>query len=236
MPALTSTRTALASLSTSDAVGGRIALQTPERLCCHSAGAVSRAAPGGGSEPARARSVRPASILDSSPGIWRTASYDLVLAELCAGAPHGLPSRSAARVREIPGVESAALANLPPLSGTLVGDEIGSLTTAQPRVASMTFLNGVGPDYFSTLRIPIARGRPFGDRDSRSAPGVVIVNQTLARRLWKSEDVVGRSVRFDSAQRPARSRSSASRRTPSTTSRPRRPRPFLYLPPRPARR
>ena len=79
------------------------------------------------------------------------------------------------------------------------------------------------------MRIPMVRGRPFGDRDSRSAPGVVIVNQTLARRLWNSEDVVGRRVRFDSPKAGTLEvvgvAQDAKYDEPTE-----RPRPFLYLP------
>ena len=57
--------------------------------------------------------------------------------------------------------------------------------------------NEVAPDYFATLGVPLVRGREFTARDSATAPRVVIVNETLARRLWPGEDPLGKRLRFD---------------------------------------
>src|SRR5262249_12432127 len=46
----------------------------------------------------------------------------------------------------------------------------------------------VTPGYFAALHIPVARGRAFADSDSASAPPVVLVNETLARRWWPTGD------------------------------------------------
>jgi predicted permease len=51
-------------------------------------------------------------------------------------------------------------------------------------------------DYFETMRIPILRGRGFTDADRAGAPPVVVVNQTLARRLFADEDPLGRQIRL----------------------------------------
>ena len=44
--------------------------------------------------------------------------------------------------------------------------------------------NGVGPDYFKTMGIPILSGRDFADADRPGAPLAVVVNQTMADRYW----------------------------------------------------
>jgi putative ABC transport system permease protein len=54
----------------------------------------------------------------------------------------------------------------------------------------------VQPDYFSLLGIPILRGRAFSAADSPTAPKTIIVNETMARRLWGTTDPVGQRVRF----------------------------------------
>src|SRR4030095_4948090 len=51
------------------------------------------------------------------------------------------------------------------------------------------------PDYFKVLRIPLLKGRHFSGQDVRDAPGVVIVNDVLAQRLWPNEEVIGKRLR-----------------------------------------
>ena len=53
------------------------------------------------------------------------------------------------------------------------------------------------PGYFGTLGLPLVAGREFTDRDDAEAPRVVIINQTLARSTWGSEDPVGRNLVLD---------------------------------------
>jgi predicted permease len=52
----------------------------------------------------------------------------------------------------------------------------------------------VTPAYFSTLRIPVKKGREFTDRDTRNAPLVAIVNETAARRFWPGQDPIGQQI------------------------------------------
>jgi predicted permease len=56
--------------------------------------------------------------------------------------------------------------------------------------------NAVTPGYFRTLRIPLAAGRSFEDRDDEHAAPVAIVNDTMARRFWKAADgAVGKRIK-----------------------------------------
>jgi predicted permease len=52
----------------------------------------------------------------------------------------------------------------------------------------------VGPAYFSTMGIRILRGRAFDKEDRDAGPGVVMINETLARRLWPDVEAVGRHI------------------------------------------
>ncbi len=52
----------------------------------------------------------------------------------------------------------------------------------------------VGPGYFSTMGIHILRGRAFGREDTEASPGMVILNETLAHRLWPGDEAVGRQI------------------------------------------
>jgi predicted permease len=56
----------------------------------------------------------------------------------------------------------------------------------------------VATDYFKTLGIPLVRGRDFNDRDTASSTPVVIVNETLARRLAPDGNAIGKRLRMDS--------------------------------------
>src|SRR6185369_5445760 len=56
----------------------------------------------------------------------------------------------------------------------------------------------VATDYFKTLGIPLVRGRDFDDRDTASSTPVVIVNETLARRLAPDGNAIGKRLRMDS--------------------------------------
>ena len=55
----------------------------------------------------------------------------------------------------------------------------------------------VTPGYFPALGIGIADGRPFDDRDRPGAPNVVMISETLARRLWPGQQAVGRRLMVD---------------------------------------
>ena len=48
--------------------------------------------------------------------------------------------------------------------------------------------------YFAAIRAPILRGRTFDSHDDATSRPVVIVNETLARRLWPNEDPIGRRI------------------------------------------
>lgn len=106
-------------------------------------------------------------------------------------------------LRAQPGTESAALASALPL--TLV-DNNTSATVIEGRTAAkgedMRFLvNTVSPDYLRTLRIPLVAGRDFTRNDSETSLRVAIVNETMARRFWKSPDAsLGNRVRVGRGQ------------------------------------
>ncbi len=57
------------------------------------------------------------------------------------------------------------------------------------------------PKYFRTMGIPLLEGREFTDRDTVASPGVIVINQALARRYWAKKDPLGQRIklgRYDS--------------------------------------
>ncbi|HEV8132145.1 MAG TPA: ABC transporter permease [Acidobacteriota bacterium] len=97
------------------------------------------------------------------------------------------------RVRALPSVESAALADYLPLGtasrGTSVSIEGHTPPPGQEGIPINTF--DVGPDYFRAMGTPVLRGREFGRKDDASAPRVVIINEAIASRFWRGRDPVG---------------------------------------------
>src|ERR1700728_2228319 len=60
----------------------------------------------------------------------------------------------------------------------------------------------VSPGYFRTIGIRMRSGRDFTDRDSATAPGVVIVSQMVARRLWPGEEPIGKRISMEDDPKP----------------------------------
>jgi len=101
-----------------------------------------------------------------------------------------------ARVRALPGVESAAFARMTPLGyGTYSSTPI-AVDGYQPPLEEQPTVdyNQVSADYFSTLGIPLLSGREFTRADDENAPLVAIVNQTMAARYWRDQDPIDRRL------------------------------------------
>ena len=93
------------------------------------------------------------------------------------------------RLRELPGVQSAALAGWPLMSGIGWPGFI-SVDGAPPRQDSAEFL-GISPGWIQTMQIPILEGRDF--RAGDASPGVAIVNAAFAKRYFDGRNPIGRS-------------------------------------------
>ena len=107
------------------------------------------------------------------------------------------------RVAALPGVISASAANRMPLYNNgismpflIAGRPVPPSTEAGASSQTADYY-AVTPDFFATLKIPLARGRDFNSRDTLSAPLVVIVNQTFARRYFANDEPVGKSITLD---------------------------------------
>jgi predicted permease len=96
------------------------------------------------------------------------------------------------RVRALPGVSGAALADLLPFAGDRSWDVVGEgQVYARGHYPPEAFIRVVSDGYFATMGIPIRAGRDFTTGDEPETPGVVAVNETLARMLWPGRDPVG---------------------------------------------
>jgi len=113
------------------------------------------------------------------------------------------------RIEGLPGVESVSIAGLLPLGGTMVGAGIFRRESAGERPDASVALNTVEPDYFEALGIPLLQGRIFGPESGagpagQGVDGVVVLNETAARRLWPGENPLGRRIGFHGAEGPWR--------------------------------
>jgi putative ABC transport system permease protein len=100
------------------------------------------------------------------------------------------------RLRAIPGVDSAALTHIVPLSGWGGGSAWIDGAAREPKA---TRLSRVGPGYFRTLEVPLVAGRDFDGRDRAGAPLVAIVNQAFARRFLDGANPVGQRLWIEAA-------------------------------------
>jgi len=107
------------------------------------------------------------------------------------------------RVRQLPGVEAAAATLVLPLSGSNSDSSFaieGRIGGKEPTPDEE--LRIITPDYFRVLRTALLSGRSFVDSDNASAPGVVIINDALARKYWPNEDPLGKRITFSDPRKP----------------------------------
>ena len=98
------------------------------------------------------------------------------------------------RLRSVPGVRSASAAVMPVMTNAQWGSGIkveGKPTSPTDRGPDR---NAVGADYFTTMGIPLLRGRDFSDRDHAAAPKVAIVNEAFARHYFGDENPIGHRI------------------------------------------
>jgi predicted permease len=115
------------------------------------------------------------------------------------------------RLKSVPGVLNASATCCVPLQGGygLPFTVIGRPLTDGPFHGGGDWTT-VSPGYFDVFKIPLKRGRQFTDRDNSGAPGVVIINEAMARQFWPKADplndrlVIGRTVMREFKDEPDR--------------------------------
>ena len=123
-------------------------------------------------------------------------SVDLVAAGYDARRAKGFYDELGDRVAAIGGVESVALARIVPFgylpysSAPIAVDGYQARPDEQPTAE----LDEVGPGYLATMGIPLVAGRDFTRADDETAPGVAVVNATMAARFWRGGDALGKRL------------------------------------------
>jgi len=106
------------------------------------------------------------------------------------------------RVKALPGVQSAGVTSSIPLTGwnSIFGFEIPGRPAAPGQTLEAEFI-AISPDYMSAMGIPLLRGRLLSDNDSKATPGVILINETMARRHWRNEEAVGKQIKVGPSMR-----------------------------------
>jgi putative ABC transport system permease protein len=104
------------------------------------------------------------------------------------------------RVRQIPGVESAAIVSTPPVAGSFGSfDQAGFVVQDRhipdPQVPSVDRYV-VTSDYFRTVGIPLVRGRLFAAWDTATTSPVAIISEMAARQIFPGENPLGRRIQL----------------------------------------
>jgi putative ABC transport system permease protein len=99
------------------------------------------------------------------------------------------------KVRAVPGVQAAGIVNsLPSAGGVSTDFSIVGRPPVKPGDEPSAFIRVIDPAYIRTMQVPLLRGREFSERDSASAPKVMLINQTMADKFWPGQDPVGAHV------------------------------------------
>ena len=134
---------------------------------------------------------------ETDPGFRREgvllAEYDLSGRNMNNAAARDFTGRLLARLRALPGVESAAIASsvpldihgLPPRPFTLEG------RARSDEAPERALSNTVTPDYFKTMGIPMRAGQDFAPLDDRVTSPQVIINEEFVKRFLQNQEPLG---------------------------------------------
>jgi predicted permease len=108
------------------------------------------------------------------------------------------------QLKSIPGVTAAAFADALPFTsaGGSASFQIVGHTLAPNDPGPHGNIRRISPDYFSTLRIPVLRGRVFTPQDRLTTERVTVIDETLTRQYWPNEDPIGQHITFGPGSPP----------------------------------
>ncbi len=142
---------------------------------------------------------RATSYLLTEPPGFRTnhllmVTFDPTLVRYTPAQTQEFFKRLAERARAIPGVKSAALTRMVPMSNMFQGESVIPEGYQMPKDkdALQVFANTVGEDYFSTVGVPIVSGRGFEETDRADSPRVAVVNQRFAEVYYPKQNPLGK--------------------------------------------
>jgi len=98
----------------------------------------------------------------------------------------------ATRLKGVPGVRAVGVSSTPLLANNVSSTGIFRQgRTYAPRQSDGINIQRVSPEYFKAMEMPLVAGRDFNERDNQTAPKVVIINETAARKYFANENPIG---------------------------------------------
>ena len=107
------------------------------------------------------------------------------------------------RLQSLPGIESVGMVMSLPLSGSSMNRGFQVDGRPAPKADENVTMDYqiVSPAYFSTLQIPIKRGRAFSETDTATTERVIVLNETMARRYWPNDDPIGKRMAIGESEK-----------------------------------
>ena len=101
-------------------------------------------------------------------------------------------------VRAVPGVKAAALSGSAPMASgmSVLAFQIAGRPELPMHQSPLSHVLEVSPGYFTTLGIPVLRGREFTAQDAVESPRAVVINEAMARREFHDQEALGQRVAF----------------------------------------
>src|SRR3984893_9261333 len=147
------------------------------------------------------------------PGASYLLEVDASLAGYEPKRAQGLYQNLNARLAALPGVEHVSISATVPFgitssdknvqrAGVNPGAEAKPSTAAEG-LAFKAAWNSVGANYFSTVGLPVLRGRAFTEAEAtQPGPSVAIIDEPLAKKLWPNGDALGQRVQYAAENTP----------------------------------
>src|SRR2546430_743329 len=148
------------------------------------------------------------------PGASFLLEVDASLAGYEPKRAHELYRNLNERLAALPGVEHASISSVVPFGMFEVSRKVqraglhpgpdAKPTTAADGLAFETAWNSVGADYFSTVGLPVVRGRAFTEAEAtQPGPKVAIIDEVLAKKLWPEGDALGQRIQYAAGNAPS---------------------------------
>ena len=119
--------------------------------------------------------------------------FDLEPSAADVSALPELASEALTRAASLPGVISAAMSSRAPVDASTPSTTV-TAPGEQIKILDDVSYYQATANYFDTVGLPIVRGRAFTEAEANREADLVVVNETLAARLWQEGDVLGRAI------------------------------------------